>query len=805
MAEVDKEAKQPEIPDNLPVLPIRDIVVFPYMIIPLFVGRQVSIDAIENALSSNKMVMLLTQKDMSVEVPAAKDLFRTGTVGLIMRMLKLPDGRVKILVQGLTKARVKEFTHEGPFYRVQIEKMSEEKPKEITIEIEALIRTVKEQLDKAISLGKTIIPDVMVVIENLDDPGRLADLIASNLGLKTDQAQEVLEITEPITRLKRVSDILGHEIELLMVQQKIQTEARGEIDKTQRDYFLREQLKAIQKELGEMDERAEEIREFTKKMEKAKMPEKVQAEAEKQLRRLQKMHPDSAEAATIRTYLEWLVELPWSKSTRDMLDIKKAQQVLDEDHYDLEKIKERILEYLSVRKLKAKMKGPILCFIGPPGVGKTSLGKSIARALGREFVRLSLGGVRDEAEIRGHRRTYVGALPGRIIQGLKQAGTNNPIFMLDEVDKIGMDFRGDPSSALLEVLDPEQNNTFVDHYLAVPFDLSSVIFITTGNMVDTIPSPLRDRMEIIYLSGYTEEEKIGIAKNYLVPKQLDAHGITGKTLKISDEALRYITMHYTREAGVRNLEREIARLCRKIARAIAEGNNKKTFLITPKNITKYLGVPKFLPEEEIEKEQVGVATGLAWTEAGGEIIHVEATTMKGRGSLTLTGQLGDVMKESAQAALSYIRSRAASLGIDEEVFGKTDLHIHVPAGAIPKDGPSAGITMATAIASALTGKPVRKDVAMTGEVTLRGRVLPIGGLKEKALAAKRMGIRKVLIPKRNQKDLEEIPKYISKNMQFVPVDTMDEVLKSALNFTKKSSKKSRKKSTEKSRKQRRAA
>lgn len=804
MAEMDKEAKQPEIPDNLPVLPIRDIVVFPYMIIPLFVGRQVSIDAIENALASNKMVMLLTQKDMGVEIPAPKDLFRTGTVGLIMRMLKLPDGRVKILVQGLTKARVKEFTQEGPFYRVAIEKMSEEKPKEITIEIEALIRTVKEQLDKAISLGKTIIPDVMVVIENLDDPGRLADLIASNLGLKTDQAQEVLEITEPITRLKRVSDILGREIELLMVQQKIQTEARGEIDKTQREYFLREQLKAIQKELGDIDERAEEIREFTKKMEKAKMPEKVQAEAEKQLRRLQKMHPDSAEAATIRTYLEWLVELPWSKSTRDMLDIKKAQQVLDEDHYDLEKVKERILEYLSVRKLKAKMKGPILCFIGPPGVGKTSLGKSIARALGREFVRMSLGGVRDEAEIRGHRRTYVGALPGRIIQGLKQAGTNNPIFMLDEVDKIGMDFRGDPSSALLEVLDPEQNNSFSDHYLGVPFDLSSVIFITTGNIGDTIPSPLRDRMEIIYLSGYTEEEKIGIAKNYLVPKQLDAHGITGKTLKISDEALRHMVTHYTREAGVRNLEREIARLCRKIARAIAEGNNKKIFLITPKNLSKYLGVPKFLPEEEIEKEQVGVATGLAWTEAGGEIIHVEATTMKGRGSLTLTGQLGDVMKESAQAALSYIRSRAVSLGINEDVFGKTDLHIHVPAGAIPKDGPSAGITMATAIASALTGKPVRKDVAMTGEVTLRGRVLPIGGLKEKTLAAKRMGIKKVLIPKRNEKDLEEIPKYIAKDMQFIPVDTMDEVLKAALNF-KKPSKKSRRKSSEKSRKQRRAA
>jgi len=784
MAEsMEKEArdiKEKEIPEVLPVLPIRDIVVFPYMIIPLFVGRQVSIDAIDNALSGNRMVMLLTQRDMSVETPGPNDLFRVGAVGLIMRMLKLPDGRVKILVQGLSKARALEFVQEQPFYKVRIEKITEEQPKEITIEIEALTRTVKEQLDKTISLGKTIIPDVMVVIENLDEPGRLADLIASNLGLKTEQAQEVLEIPEAVTRLKRVSDILGREIELLMVQQKIQTEARGEIDKTQREYFLREQLKAIQKELGEIDERAEEVREFTKKMEKAKMPEKVQAEAEKQLKRLQKMHPDSAEAATVRTYLEWLVELPWAKSTRDMLDIKKAQEILDEDHYDLEKIKERILEYLSVRKLKARMKGPILCFIGPPGVGKTSLGKSIARALGREFVRLSLGGMRDEAEIRGHRRTYVGALPGRIIQGLKTSGTNNPIFMLDEVDKIGMDFRGDPSSALLEVLDPEQNNTFTDHYLGVPFDLSNVIFITTGNMVDTIPSALRDRMEIIYLSGYTEEEKVGIAKIYLVPKQLDAHGITARTLKISDDALKHIIRQYTREAGVRNLEREIARLCRKVARNIAEGN-RKTYLITPKNLNKYLGVPRFLPEEEIEKEQVGVATGLAWTEAGGEIIHVEATTMKGRGNLTLTGQLGDVMKESAQAALSYVRSKAGTLGIKEDIFGKIDIHIHVPAGAIPKDGPSAGITMATAIASALMGKTVRKDIAMTGEVTLRGRILPIGGLKEKSLAARRMGIDKVMIPRRNQKDLEDIPKYISKDMHFLPVDTMDDVLKIALN------------------------
>jgi len=679
-------------------------------------------------------------KDMSVESPTPQDLYQVGTVGMIMRMLKLPDGRVKILVQGLSKARVKEFLQQEPFYRVAIEKIPEQPPGELTIEVEALIRAVREQLDRAVNLGKTIIPDIMVVIENLEDPGRLADLVASNLGLKTEQAQEVLEILDPVERLKKVSEVLSREVELLAVQQKIQTEAKGEIDRTQREYFLREQLKAIQKELGEIDERAEEAREFRKKIEAAKMPPKVRTEAEKQLRRLQKMHPDSAEAATVRTYLEWLVELPWSKATKDRLDIKAAKKVLDEDHYDLEKVKERILEFLSVRKLKATTKGPILCFIGPPGVGKTSLGRSIARALGREFVRMSLGGMRDEAEIRGHRRTYVGALPGRIIQGLKQAGTNNPVFMLDEIDKIGMDFRGDPSSALLEVLDPEQNNAFVDHYLGVPFDLSRVLFITTGNMVDTIPTPLRDRMEIIHLSGYTEQEKLGIARRYLLPKQLEAHGLKPDNLRVSDNALRQIITHYTREAGVRNLERELAHLCRKVAREIAEGRRKR-FFITPRNLQKYLGVPKYLPEEEMEREQPGVATGLAWTESGGEIIYVEATAMKGRGSLTLTGQLGDVMKESAQAALSYVRSRARELGIKEDIFGKIDIHIHVPAGAIPKDGPSAGITMATAIASVLTARPVRKDVAMTGEVTLRGRVLPVGGLKEKALAAKRMGIR----------------------------------------------------------------
>jgi ATP-dependent Lon protease len=777
-----KEDKDIEIPENLPVLPVRDIVVFPYMILPLFVGREMSIKAIEYSLDINKMVLLLTQKDLDIESPTPEDLYTVGTVAVVMRMLKLPDGRVKILIRGLSKAKALSYSHTEPFFRANIEKIIEEKHEKLTIEEEALLRTVKEQLDKTVSLGKTLLPDVMGVIDGIEDPGRLADLIASNIGIKTEQAQEILELMNPVQRMKRVSEILGREVELLTVQQKIQSEARGEIDKTQREYFLREQLKAIQKELGEIDERAEEIREFRKKIEDARMPEKVMKEAEKQLKRLEKMHPDSAEAATVRTYLDWLVELPWSKSTTDNLDIKAAEKVLNEDHYDLEKVKERILEYLSVRKLKEKMKGPIICFIGPPGVGKTSLGRSIARALGREFVRMSLGGMRDEAEIRGHRRTYVGALPGRIIQGIKTAGTNNPVFMLDEIDKIGMDFRGDPSSALLEVLDPEQNFAFVDHYLAVPFELQKVMFITTGNLVDTIPSPLRDRMEIIYLSGYTTEEKMGIAKNYLIPKQLEEHGISSKILRITDPGLRSIISQYTREAGVRNLEREIANVCRKVAKKIAEGKGKM-FIITTQNIHRYLGVPKFMPEEEMEKDEVGVSTGLAWTETGGDIIYVEATPMRGKGHLTLTGQLGDIMKESAQAALSYIRSRSKRLGINDDIFSKTDLHIHVPAGAIPKDGPSAGITMATAIASAITGKPVRKDVAMTGEVTLRGRVLPIGGLKEKTLAAKRMGIKKVVIPKRNRKDLEDIPKYVKKDMEFIFAETMDDVLKVALKKT----------------------
>jgi ATP-dependent Lon protease len=780
MTEFDiKEEREIDIPETLPVLPVRDVVIFPYMILPLFVGRDMSIKAIEHASGENKLILLVSQKDVNVENPDEDDLYRVGTVGTILRMLKLPDGRLKILVQGLAKARINDFTQTDPFYIGNIEKVTDQEQPESTIEVEALMRNVKELVDKSLALGKSFLPDIIVLIENIEEPGRLADLVASNLGLKAEQAQELLEQTDPIERLSKISEILTREVDLLLVQQKIQSDVKGEIDKTQREYFLREQLKAIQKELGEIDEKTEEIMDLRKKIKKAKMPEKVEKEAIKQINRLDKMHQDSAEAGTIRTYIDWLVEIPWSKSTKDKLDIKKAKEVLDEDHYDLEKIKERILEYLGVRKLKKNMKGPILCFAGPPGVGKTSLGKSIARALGREFYRMSLGGMRDEAEIRGHRRTYVGAMPGRIIQGIKSTGTNNPVFMLDEVDKIGMDFRGDPASALLEVLDPEQNFAFGDHYLGVPFDLSNVMFITTANLMHTIPSPLRDRMEVLTLSGYTAEEKVGIAKNYLVPKQLDEHGLTEKNIKINDNALMQVITHHTREAGVRNLEREIANLCRKVARKIAEGRTQKD-TVTNDNLSKFLGVPKYLPEEEIKKDEVGVSTGLAWTETGGEILYIEAITMKGKGGLTLTGQLGDVMKESAQAAQSYIRANAKKLGIKNSLFSSNDIHIHVPAGAIPKDGPSAGITMATALASVYTGKAVRKNVAMTGEVTLRGSVLPIGGLKEKALAAKRMGINTVVIPKRNEKDLDEIPKYIKKDMKFIPVETMDEVLKHAL-------------------------
>jgi ATP-dependent Lon protease len=748
------------------------------MVLPLFVGREMSIKAIEVALESNRMIFLTSQKDINIENPSPSDLYSVGTVGVIMRMLKLPDGRIKILVQGVSRAKTVKFIQKEPFYQVEI-KTFPDVPLTVDLETEALMRNVKEQIERLVSFGKVILPDIMVVIENVDDPGKLADLAIANMGLKVEQAQEILEITDPVLRIKRINEALGKEIELLSMQQKIQADVRGEIDKTQREYFLREQLKAIQRELGETDDRSEDMRELREKIKDAKLPEKAAKEAEKQLRRLERMHPDAAEASMTRTYIEWLAELPWSKATKDNLDLKAAHKILEEDHYDLEKVKERIIEYLAVRKLKEKMKGPILCFVGPPGVGKTSLGKSIARALGREFVRISLGGVRDEAEIRGHRRTYVGALPGRIIQGIKTAGNNNPVFMLDEIDKIGADFRGDPSAALLEVLDPEQNNSFSDHYIGLPFDLSRVMFITTANMTDPIPGPLKDRMEIIRLSGYTEQEKLGIAKSYLIPRQLTEHGITDKQISIADKTLIQVIAQYTREAGVRNLEREVGHLCRKVARKVAEGENE-LFTITPQNLHKYLGVPKFMPEVEREQDEMGVVTGLAWTETGGDILYIEATSMLGKGQLTLTGHLGDVMKESAHAALTYVRSRAEKLGINPDVFAKTDVHIHVPAGAIPKDGPSAGVTMATALASVFTNRPVRRDIAMTGEVTLRGRVMPIGGLKEKTLAARRAGIKTVIIPKENEKDLEDLPKYLRKDMNFIFATTVDDVLAAAL-------------------------
>ncbi|MEK7747470.1 MAG: endopeptidase La [Nitrospirota bacterium] len=770
-----------KIPLRLPLIPIRDLVVFPNMILPLFVGRAPSIKAIEAAFSSDKMVMLASQITLETENPDPHEIYSHGTVGTLLRMLRMPDGRVKILVQGLNKAKIVDFVQTQPYYAVEIQiKKAEKKfPKSVSLNAEAEMRTLKERMEKVVSMGKALPPDFLVLIESTDDPGRLADLVASNLTLKVDLAQEILETDNPVDRLIRVNELLSKEVELLTLQHKIASQAKDGIDRTQRDYFLREQLKAIQKELGESDERSEEIEELRVKIADAKMPEKVSKEAEKQLKRLSKMHPDSAESGTVRTYLESLIELPWNKITTDHLNLVAAKHILDEDHYNLEKVKERILEYLAVRKLKEDMKGPILCFVGSPGVGKTSLGKSIARAMGREFVRISLGGIRDEAEIRGHRRTYVGALPGKIIQGLKQSGTKNPVFMLDEIDKIGLDFRGDPASALLEVLDPEQNRTFTDHYLGVPFDLSQILFITTANQTDPIPHPLRDRMEIIEIASYTTEEKVGIAKKFLVPKQRLEHGITGDAILFDEAGIEQIILQYTKEAGVRNLEREIAHVMRKVARQVVEGD-VKCHSITKDSVSTYLGVPKYLPEAKMTKDEVGVATGMAWTAVGGDLLQIEAVMIKGKGKLTLTGSLGDVMKESAHAALSYIRSREKQFHIDPSLFTKNDIHIHVPSGAIPKDGPSAGITMASAIASILTNTPVDHLTAMTGEVTLRGHVLPIGGLKEKVLAARRAGIKRVILPKQNEKDLAEIPVYLRNDLQFVLVDHMDQVLAAVL-------------------------
>ncbi len=796
----DYEGDNIEFKDSLPLLPIRDIVVYPFMILPLFVGRESSILAVEEAISStDRLILLASQKDIQAETPSPSEIYEVGTVAMIMRMRKLPDGRIKILIQGLSKARIVEFQQEQPFFQTKITKLENESSIGANVAVEALMRTVREQLEKVISLGKVLSPDILMVLEDIQSPGRLADLIASNLNLKVSEGQAILESLDPIERLQTISDLLERELEILAMQVKIRSAAKDEISKSQKEYFLREQIRAIKTELGdEGEEKQDEFSELRDKLFVCKMPEETEKEALKQLARLEKMHPDSSESSILRNYIEWLIDLPWSTSSQEIHDLEYSKKILDEDHFDLELVKERILEFLAVTKLKnGVMKGPILCFSGPPGVGKTSLGRSIARATGREFVRISLGGVKDESEIRGHRRTYVGSMPGRLIQSLKQCKTNNPVIMLDEVDKLGGDFKGDPSSALLEVLDPEQNNSFRDHYLNVPFDLSKVMFIATSNVLENVPAPLRDRMEVLQLSGYTQEDKVAISKKYLIPKQMEENGITDEHIDFSDCSLQTVIKGFTREAGLRNLERTIGSLCRKVAKKIATGECEKTHIID-ETVERLLGPVKYMSEDELADDEVGVATGLAWTAVGGEILYIETTKMKGKG-FTLTGQLGDVMKESAQAACGLIRSKAKSLGIDEDVFENNEIHIHLPAGAIPKDGPSAGITLATAVISLLTDTKIRKDVAMTGEITLTGKVLPIGGLKEKALAAMRTGIKTIIIPAKNEKDLAEIPKEYRNKIDFVCVKCLEDVLDVALigwkshllQFTKKKTTKKR--------------
>ncbi|WP_163328320.1 endopeptidase La [Desulfurobacterium thermolithotrophum] len=788
MAEMIQPHEQNEtrFPEELPVLPLRDIVIFPMMIAPLFVGREFSLNAIEESLKEHKLIFLLTQKDKETEEPTLEDLYEFGTVAVVLKAMKMGDGRVKILVQGLGRAKVKKLEKEDGYYKATLEHIVEEEYTPQSLEEEALIKLVKDQIERIVALGKQIPPDMVAILRSIEDPGRLADLVAGQIELSTEEAMELLSITNPIERLRKISEKLEHEIKVLEIQELIRTKARESMEKEQKEYFLRQQLRAIRKELGEEEERTKEIEEYKEKIRKAKMPQEIEEAVLKELSRLEKMHPESAEAAVLRTYIEWMIELPWSKRTRDKLDIEKARQILDEDHYDLEKVKNRILEYLAVkalikkRKKKVKdAKQPTICFVGPPGVGKTSLARSIARALGRKFVRISLGGVRDEAEIRGHRRTYVGAMPGKIIQALKKAGTKNPVILLDEIDKMASDFRGDPAAALLEVLDPEQNREFVDNYINHPFDLSEVLFIATANTPHTIPEPLYDRLEVLNLPGYTEYEKLQIAKRYIVPKQMKNHVLTENDIEFTDSALLHIIRHYTREAGVRNLDRKIAAVCRKIALWISEGKEKK-YKVTKKLIEKILGAPKFVPELELGEDEVGVATGLAWTPVGGDVLFIEVIVTKGSGRLILTGRLGDIMKESAQAALGFIKANADKYNIKHD-FSKIDIHVHVPAGAIPKDGPSAGITIATAMLSALTERKVRKEVAMTGEITLGGKVLPVGGLKEKILAALRYGAKTVLLPEKNKAEvMEELPEEAKKKVNLVFVDRVEKVFELAL-------------------------
>ncbi len=764
-----------EIPIELPLIPVRDAVVYPDINVPIIVAREETVATVEEAIKTDRYIFLVSQMDPSEEHPDPQTIYKTGTVVSILKHMKLPDGRVQILVEGLHKAAIEEYLQVKPFFKVRVRPIPDvEVDVSTSREAKTLIREVKKKIKKLLPL-KNLPPEIASIANSIQSPGKLADMVASNLKLKISEAQAIFETHQPIDRLRKIDNLLTQELEVASMQAQMQSGVSEETNRSQREYFLRQQMEAVMEELGEVDERLEEINEYRKKIRKARMPALAHREAMRQLARLEKMHQDTAESAVVRTYLDWMVELPWKQGTVDNLDLGKARQILDEDHYGLENIKERILEYLAIRKLRKKMKGPILCFIGPPGVGKTSLGRSIARALGRKFVRISLGGVRDEAEIRGHRRTYVGALPGRIIQGIKEAGVNNPVFMIDEIDKLGTDFRGDPSSALLEVLDPEQNSNFSDHYLNLTFDLSNVMFICTGNMEDGILPSLRDRMEIIQLSGYTQEEKLKIANQYLIPRQEEGNGLTHSDVIFSQNSLRLIISQYTKEAGLRNLERELASLCRKVARKKAEGS-KKLVKISGANLHNFLGAPRFLTEKERKNDEVGVATGLAWTQVGGETLNIEAAIVAGSGKLTLTGQLGEVMRESAQAALSYTRTRTKKFGLTDDFYTTSDIHIHVPAGAVPKDGPSAGVTMAAALVSALTNTPINKDIAMTGEITLRGRVLPVGGLKEKTLAALRSSIGTIIIPEKNKKDLAEIPMHIRRKVKYIYASTMDDIL-----------------------------
>jgi ATP-dependent Lon protease len=782
---IEKE-KERLMTEPVAILPVKSTIVFPALVTSLMVAEARHTKLIDETLMAGKPLGLFTQKDSELDEPEPKDVYQIGTAGQILKMLRFPDGSVRFLVQGLSRIKLNTITQTEPYWKANVEVCDEIYTP--SIEIEALVRNIMDQLGKVIKLAPYLPDDLQVSAYNTTDPARLADLIASNLNASISEKQEILETLDVKQRLYKVMMMISKELQILEMSRKIQSEAASEMGKSQREYILREQLKAIQRELGETDDRTMELEEFKAKIEKAQMPEDARDAAEKELDRLSKMNPSAAEYTVSRTYLDWLVSLPWSVSTEDVLDIKTAERILDEDHYDLEKVKERILEFLAVRKLKSDLKGPILCFVGPPGVGKTSLGRSIARSMGRKFYRLSLGGVRDEAEIRGHRRTYIGALPGRIIQGLRKAGSNNPIFMLDEVDKIGQDFRGDPASALLEVLDPEQNFSFSDHYLDVNFDLTKVMFITTANILETIPAVLLDRMEVITLPGYTDLEKLSIAKKFLIPRNLEDHGLKPKNLTLPDSSLKKIIADYTRESGLRNLNREIGTICRKVARKVA-ALEEESVKVTPQLVEEFLGPAKFYREVAGTALKAGVVPALAYTSSGGEILFVEATAMPGKKELTLTGQLGEIMKESVLTALSYLRSIAQRLNLDPEYFAKHDFHLHVPAGATPKDGPSAGITMFTALASLATCTPVKPLTAMTGEITLRGEVLPIGGLKQKALAAYRAGIKTVIFPKKNEKDLVEIPKEIAQSIQFIPVDTVDQVLEIALGLKLKQEKK----------------